>query len=84
MPVLGAVLTLSDQPDLAAGTLSQLSADPRVTVGPPQRGRLPVVLSTDTRAEDKALWRSLEEQPGITHLELAYADFSDLTQELNR
>jgi len=79
MPVLGAVLTLHDQPTLRAGALSALSTDPRITVGEPQRGRLPVVLATDTRADDKALWRSLEELPGITHLELVTADFSDLT-----
>ena len=81
MPVLGAVLTLSPQPELAAQARALLAGEPRIELGEPTRDRLPVVLSTHTRDEDRAVWRLLETWPGITHVELAFADFSDLQNE---
>jgi len=81
MPVLGAVLTLSDQVELRSAALAYLAGEPRIELGIAARGRQPIVLSTDSRAQDKALWRSLETLGGITHIELAFADFSDLQNE---
>ena len=78
MPVLGAVLVLDTAPERAAEALAILSTDPRVEVGPPCRERLPVVLTTTSRAEDRDLWDSLCALPGVTHLDLVFADFRDL------
>jgi len=78
MPVLGAVLTLSREPALRDGTVATLSADARVTVGDFSGDRLPVVLETDSRGEDKACWEVVSRLPGVLHTELAFADFSDL------
>lgn len=74
MPVLSAVLTLPDP----QATLETLRSKPEVTVGPAQGPRFPVVLSTETREADKVLWRWLQDLPGVTHVELVFADFSDL------
>lgn len=81
MPVVSAVLTLSDSTLLRGDALRFLHSDPSLELGEPVRGRYPVVLCTDTRDHDKALWRSLQDHAGITHLELAFADFSDLQNE---
>ncbi|MCB9743907.1 MAG: hypothetical protein H6740_15010 [Alphaproteobacteria bacterium] len=78
MPVVSAVLTLSAAPERRAALLAELSADPRVSLGPMQRDRLPLVLDTPTRAEDRAAWRSLERHPAVLAHELVFADFSDL------
>lgn len=80
MPVLSAVLTLRDDPVERATTLSLLSAEPRIDLGPMRRDRLPVVLATETRLEDKVLWRRIERLPGVAHVELVFADFSDLQE----
>ena len=78
MPLLSAVLTLSPAPERRAALLAELSTDPRITLGPMQRDRLPLVLDTRTRAEDRAAWRALEGHPAVIAHELVFADFSDL------
>ncbi len=79
MPVLSAVLTISNQPAARTAVLDQLAATPGVTVGEiADDVRVPVVLDTDTRAADKALWTQVSTLPGVLHVELVFADFSDL------
>jgi len=78
MPVLGAVLTLSRESAQRDGTVAALRTDDRVTLGDLAGSRLPVVLETDSRGEDKACWEAVTRLPGVLHAELAYADFSDL------
>lgn len=77
MPILSAVLTLPT-PEPA---LEQLQRRPEITIGPSAGSRVPVVLTTDTRAEDKALWDWIQSLPGLHHVELVFADFSDLHNE---
>jgi hypothetical protein len=74
MPVLSAVLTLPD----AEATLVALADKPEVPLGPPNGVRYPVVLSTETRQADKALWNWVQALPGVVHVELVFVDFSDL------
>jgi nitrate reductase NapAB chaperone NapD len=82
MPVLSAVLTLSDEPQLRAEALAALSQQPKATVGAEQPyRRLPIVLESSTRSEDKALWKWASALPGVLHTELVFADFSDLTDQ---
>jgi hypothetical protein len=78
MPILGVVAVLSSRPDERAAALAALQADPRVTPGDPQGDRLPLVLETRDRADDKACWAALEAIPGLVALDVAFADFSDL------
>lgn len=77
MPVLSAVLTLPDP----AAALTALASKPEVTIGPPKGVRYPVVLSTDSRQADKALWSWVQALPGVIHVELVFVDFSDLHEE---
>lgn len=79
MPVVGAVLTLSAEPAERVATLWALNADHRVTLGEVHEPRLPVVVETTGRAEDRQFWRDLEALPGVTLIEVCFADFSDLT-----
>ncbi len=78
MPVIGAVLTLSPDAELRALALAGLAADDRVTAGEPAGDRLPVVLDTRSRGEDRACWEAVSRLPGVLMAELAFADFSDL------
>lgn len=77
MPVLSAVLTLPK----AEAALTAMAEKPEVAIGPPNGVRYPVVLSTDSREADKALWKWVQALPGVTHVELVFADFSDLHAE---
>jgi nitrate reductase NapAB chaperone NapD len=80
MPVCGLVVTLAEHEWLRAGVLEVLTRDARVTVGTLQRhGRLPIVTDTDTLAEQEALWDEIARTPGVLAIDLAYEDFSDVT-----
>jgi hypothetical protein len=79
MPIVSAVLTLSQTPTLRVATLTALRSTPAVTLGEAHGDRVPVVLDTPDRAQDKAAWDALESLPGVTFIELVFADFSDLS-----
>lgn len=81
MPILGAVLTMSSRPDERLETLRCLAADARLELGEPSGARLPVVIETTSRGEDRDCWASFYELPGVRHVELAFADFSDLVED---
>lgn len=78
MPVLSAVLTLSSDPETRTELLRALALDPRLSLGALHEDRLPLVLETSSRDEDRELWDRLADSPGVLHCELAFADFSDL------
>ncbi len=78
MPVLSAVLTMSPDPRTRAELLRTLALDPRLSLGDPVEDRLPLVLESASREEDRQLWDQVAHSPGVVHCELAYADFSDL------
>jgi hypothetical protein len=80
MPILGAVVTLVDDPALAAAAVASLTSDPRITVGERDGALLPVVLDTRSREEERSYWRALQATPGVLDVRLAFADFSDLTE----
>lgn len=78
MPISGLVLTLSEDPGLRLALLDALRLVPRVTVGEPRGGRLPIVTETGSIREDEALFEELVRTPGVLAVELAYHDFSDV------
>lgn len=80
MPVLAAVAHLHSEPRLRLEALVGLSGLPGLTLGPQVEDRLPLVLCTDSRRADKDLWRAVQGTPGVAHLELVSADFSDIVQ----
>lgn len=80
MPILGVVLTHPDPSTI----LADLSVVPGVlTVGVPTLNRLPAVLETRHKNDDEALFDVLRALPGVLGVDLAYADFSDLTHEVS-
>ncbi|MFT7521488.1 MAG: hypothetical protein ACI9MC_003639 [Kiritimatiellia bacterium] len=78
MPVHAAVLTLD--PSAAPTTLQKLGCMEWLTLGEPQGFRLPVVADPPDRDADRVVWRAIEHLAGITHIELVFSEFSDLTQ----
>ena len=79
MPVVAAVLHA--HPDRMGSLIHGLGSDPRLTLGEPVDGRLPVVADTPSRREDKQLWRAIETRDEVRLVELALADFSDIHPE---
>ncbi|MCK6503553.1 hypothetical protein L6R53_09170 [Myxococcota bacterium] len=80
MPVLGAVAHISPAPGLRLQALAALAATPGLTFGELAQDRLPLVLEVADRADGDRRWQALAGTPGVLHLELAYADFSDLVE----
>lgn len=78
MPVLGVVAVLSSRADQREAALCALRADPWVTLGELTGDRLPLVLETRSRAEDKAAWAALQDVPGVLALDVAFAHFADV------
>jgi nitrate reductase NapAB chaperone NapD len=76
MPVLGAVVHW--RPGGRQAVLEHLLANPAFTVGQETAGRLPIVIESASPQQDKALWNELLDLPECAHLELAFADFSDV------
>ena len=77
MPALGLVAHLPVEPGARLRVLASLAAMPGLTFGEVMGDRLPLVLESDGRAQDRQRWDALQATPGLVHLELACADFSD-------
>lgn len=80
MPVLGAVAHISPEPGLRLKALAALAATPGLTFGELQDDRVPLVIEALDRRDGDLRWEALGAMPGVLHLELAYADFSDLVE----
>jgi hypothetical protein len=76
MPVVGAVLHLEFENSLVLGAIT---TEPRILVGELTGNRLPIVTTTSSSYEDKEIWKVIKDLPGVLHIEIAFADFSDLT-----
>lgn len=79
MPVVGMVLTLSEDAVAAERARAWLAGDPRFTLGPAEGRRLAAVLDTPDRAADAAAWEAVRDLDGLLSAEPVYADFSDCT-----
>jgi hypothetical protein len=69
MPVSALVVTFAEEPRLAP--------DPRLILGAPVGGRLPVVATTATSREGAELIAELEATPGVLAVDVVMIDFSD-------
>lgn len=77
MPVVGLVLTLSEDPGLAEQVLGWLARDGRFTAGARFGRRLPVVMDTPDREADEDAWRDLAGVPGVTSADVIFAGVAD-------
>jgi hypothetical protein len=75
MPVLGLVIS-HPAPHALVPLLREVPGFSRA--GAPTGARLPVVFTTETKAEDEPLLEALRALPGVGMVDLAFADFSDL------
>lgn len=73
MPVVGAVLVLSEDAQATEKSIETLSRDARVTMGERVGDRLPVAVVTDSLDEDRRLWKALQGLPGIVHADVVWA-----------
>ena len=80
MPVSGLVITLSVDEAGQRSALAKLEADSRFTIGERKGNKVPVVLETESSAEDQSTWEELRSTPGVEFVALAYVDFSDLDE----
>ena len=80
MPVLAMLLRLCDEPAAQRKALDFLSSHPRLTLGPAGPQGLPVVLESESRAEERALCDVIEAHPGVLSGTVLLSDFSDLVE----
>ncbi|MCA9192261.1 MAG: hypothetical protein KDB03_10875 [Planctomycetales bacterium] len=77
MSVCGLVLTLCDDSQLRAETIAELGRWPQISLGEEEFNRLPLVLDTPSRNEDRALLNRLEAMPGVLMVEVAFVGFDE-------
>lgn len=75
MPVSGLVITLADGADL-----DPLRALQPLSFGEAVGCRLPAVAETDDVLSEQALYEQIEALPGVLQLEVAFHDFSDVSE----
>ncbi len=80
MPVLAMLLRLSEEPEACSQALAFLGAHPALTLGPAVLAGLPVVLESQSRAEERALCDLVVEHPGVLFGTVLMSDFSDLVE----
>lgn len=78
MPIVAAVVHLSGRPVDALHALAGLARLPGLVIGERHGDRLPIVLDTPTREADREAWDAVSATPGVVHVDLVCADFSDL------
>jgi hypothetical protein len=76
MIVSALVVTLASDPIAGAGAMAELARDPRLTLGVPTCGRVPVVAETESTAAGAQLCDALGAQPGVVRVDVVAIDFS--------
>ncbi|MCL4196465.1 MAG: hypothetical protein KJZ69_03140 [Phycisphaerales bacterium] len=77
MPISGLVLTISPDARMRESLLAALSARREISLGRCEAQRLAVATDTADEDSDRALWRWLEAQPGVKHIDLVFVHFDD-------
>lgn len=77
MPVSGLVLTLSANGGTAAEAISALKARPEIECEAPRGNKLPVAVDTLDRTKDQALWRWINELPGVDFIDVVFISFPE-------
>ena len=77
MPVSGLVVTLDADPNRARGAVTQILNHSAFDVGERCGHRLPVVLETPDRQDDKQCWQWLNDLSGVVHVDAAFIHFDE-------
>lgn len=80
MPVLAMLLKLSDEPGASRDVLEFLGMHPAFTLGPSGPAGLPLVVESQTRAEERKLCDMVVDHPGVLFGTVLMSDFSDLVE----
>ncbi len=83
MSVEAWVITLSGDPEERAQALRWLGEDARVTLGPMQGAKLPVVTECGSVEEAEDWERGCHHEAGICGVSLVFVDFSDIEGEVD-
>ncbi len=79
MPILGIVMVLEDpRPSTLRSVARELAAFPDVELGEPAEYRWPAVLEARDQQAAESRILELTGLPGITSVDVVYADFEDL------
>jgi hypothetical protein len=74
MIVVSAIVQLADS-NAGAAALDELRADPRIEIGALRDRRVAVCAVSPTRGEDKRLWQTLQDRPGVSFIDFVFAAF---------
>lgn len=72
MPVSGLVITFAPNADGGRAAWAALDQCPALELGVREGQRVAAVLSTGTEHENKAMWRWLNELPGVDHVDVVF------------
>jgi len=77
VPVSGLVITFSSDTADHGKVLEQLAGEPAIEVGEACGPKLPIVVDTDTREQDRTIWHWVRDLPGVAMVDVAFVAFDD-------
>lgn len=77
MPVSGLVITFSSDTADHSAVLEQLAREPTIELGDACGPKLPIVVDTDTREQDRTIWNWVRDLPGVAMVDVAFVGFED-------
>ena len=77
MTISGVILTLAEDPTLADEAMNWIHQAPELTVGHREGRRIAAVAETESPKADRRLWHTLQEQPGIAHVDITGVFFNE-------
>jgi len=77
MPISSLAISLSRDAALADDAARSMEQHPRIEVGRRVGSRLPVVVDTPDREEDKAVWAWINQLPGVAFVDVVFVHFDD-------
>ena len=83
MTISGVILTLVDDPTLADQAMQWIRQAPELSLGHIDGVRIAAVAETESPQADRRLWHTLQEQPGIAHVDITGVFFDDDTTSMD-
>ncbi|MAT73519.1 MAG: hypothetical protein CMJ58_28895 [Planctomycetaceae bacterium] len=71
MPTSGLVIT-AKQPESLEAIIEFLATEPSIEAAPPVGVRVPLVVDTSDKTEDKRIWEWLHRLPGVAAVDVAF------------
>ncbi len=84
MPISGLVLTLNREESNQDEALSMIKQSDQIMLGPISGQKVPAVLDTPNKDENKKSLRWLESLPGIHHIDVVYVSLEEDSDEVDK